>query len=238
MTASAIDSRRIRAAPASPNMRVLIPRLSLHARFEGVSDEPSPLDGRTARRERGRLAAIDAMFELVCEGKAPPSVDDIAARAGVSAASLFRYFDGIADLQRQTFERFVERYLPLFDRPIPTDGSRATRIESLVDARLRFYDEVGPLLALGRRNAATSEVGLAARDLMRSARADQVREALAPELASATPARAADLVAAVDGITSPEVWDVLREFHGRGPQQIRASWRRDVAAVVGAWEGV
>ena len=200
-----------------------------------VTDTPA-LDGRRARRERGRRAAIDAMFELIRAGKAPPTVDDVAAHAGVSTASLFRYFDGFADLQRQTFERFVERYLPLFERSIVTDGSRAERIEAFTDARLRFYDEVGPLLAMGRRNAANSEVGLAARDLMRSVRADQVRTVFAPELAGATPARAADLVAVVDTMTSPEIWDALREFHGRGPQQIRSSWRRDLAAVIAAWE--
>ena len=55
-------------------------------------------DGRRARRERNREAVLDALMELVKEGDDDPSVDDIAARAGVSYRSVYRYFDDRADL--------------------------------------------------------------------------------------------------------------------------------------------
>ena len=56
---------------------------------------------------------IDAAFALVQEGKIPLTTELVAERSGVSAASIFRYFDGLDDLQYQAYQRFRERYAPL-----------------------------------------------------------------------------------------------------------------------------
>ena len=37
-----------------------------------------PIDGRRARRERSRVAVIDAVFTLVRNGKVPPIAEDVA----------------------------------------------------------------------------------------------------------------------------------------------------------------
>ncbi len=47
---------------------------------------------------------------LILEGKAPPSAQDVAERAGVSVSSVFRNFDGLADLQRRALDQFQSRY--------------------------------------------------------------------------------------------------------------------------------
>jgi AcrR family transcriptional regulator len=218
--------------------------VSIYGTVGFVSSDDDPLsapiptrDGRRARRERGRLAAIDATFELILEGKYRPSAEEIAERAGVSVASVFRYFDGTADARQHALDRFVERFMPLLE--VADDvavGSRHERIATLVRSRLGFYERAGALLAAGRAHLHDGVSFVEARDRMRSARADQVRAYFAPELAGATPARAADLVSTVDSLTSPETWDVLREHHGRSRGQIRASWIRNVSAVVAAWE--
>ncbi|MEM7324954.1 MAG: TetR family transcriptional regulator, partial [Actinomycetota bacterium] len=54
------------------------------------------IDGRTARRERGRLAVIDAAFRLLESGE-PATTERLAAEAGTSTSSLYRYFDDLAD---------------------------------------------------------------------------------------------------------------------------------------------
>ena len=108
----------------------------------------TPIDGRRARRERGRIAVIDAMFDLLQEGKVPPGADAIAERSGVSVASIFRYFDGIDDLQLQTLERFRSRFEPLISASI--EGDLRARIAGLVGARLDLYEQAGAIMAVGR----------------------------------------------------------------------------------------
>ncbi len=84
-------------------------------------------DGRHARRERGRAAVVDALFEFLLEGRLPPTVDEVANRAGVSVASVFRYFDGIEDMQRHAFARFRTRFAHLYEIENAGRGSRAPR---------------------------------------------------------------------------------------------------------------
>ena len=79
--------------------------------------EETVVDGRRARRERNRLAVIDALFELLVQAERPPSVEEVAAHAGVSVSSVFRYFENLDDLQQETIERYFQRYAPHFEVP-------------------------------------------------------------------------------------------------------------------------
>lgn len=199
-----------------------------------MGDTAAPIDGRRARRERGRVAVIDAMFELLQEGKVPPGADAIAERSGVSVASIFRYFDGIDDLQLQTLERFRARFGPLIATTIEGDGP--DRIAGLVDARLKLYEQAGAIMAVGRLRALEHQPLVEAAARTRGALADQVRATFAVETAGRTPARAADLVAVIDALTSLESWDVMRKTHSRSRAQIARAWRRGIAALIDNWE--
>ncbi|HRE00682.1 MAG TPA: TetR family transcriptional regulator, partial [Ilumatobacteraceae bacterium] len=63
------------------------------------------VDGRRGRRDRNRDAVVDALLTLYHDGVLEPSADAIAEQAGLSARSLFRYFDDLDDLQRAAVER-------------------------------------------------------------------------------------------------------------------------------------
>jgi len=181
-------------------------------------------DGRRARRERNRAAVIDAMFELLREGRLPPTTEEVADRAGVSVSSVFRYFDGLDDLHGETIRRYFERFAPLFEVPAVPLGSRADRIAALVDARLELYETIAPIGRMARIRAA-SEPALA--DTLLDTRhrfARQVRDHLEPDLALADGADAGDRVALVDALTSFEAWDLLRSAHGRSRATIRRAW--------------
>ena len=191
------------------------------------------VDGRRARRERGRVAVIDAMFELLQEGKVPPAVELIAERSGVSVASIFRYFQGIDDLQFQTFQRFRERFEPLVRTSV--DGHLAARTNAFVQSRLDLYEQAGAIMAVGRLRALEHEPLVEASAQMRGVLADQVRATFAHETAGSSPARAADLVAVLDALTSLESWDVMRKTHARSRPQISRSWAQGIRAVVSAW---
>ncbi len=190
----------------------------------GALVESAAVDGRRARRERGRAAVVDAVFALLQEGHSPPAVEAIAERAGVSASSVFRYFDSIDDLQHRTIERYFERFAPLFAISSIGQGDLDDRIVSLVDARLGLYEVIGPLARLARARALDTPRLAETLAETRAMLAGQVREHFAAELARSTPARGDDLVALIDSLISFEAWDLLRATHGRSRQQIRRAW--------------
>jgi AcrR family transcriptional regulator len=191
------------------------------------------IDGRRARRERGRVAVIDAMFELLQEGKVPPAVELVAERSGASVASIFRYFQGIDDLQFQTFQRFRERFEPLVRTSV--DGDLGERTNAFVQSRLDLYEQAGAIMAVGRLRALEHQPLVEASAQMRGVLADQVRTSFAAETAGSSPARAADLVAVIDALTSLESWDVMRKTHARSRAQIARAWAQGINALVGSW---
>lgn len=192
----------------------------------------TPIDGRRARRERGRLAVIDAMFALLQDGKVPVSADMVAERAGVSVASVFRYFDGLDDLQLQTFERFRERFEPLLEVE-PVAATLHERIAAFVRSRLDLYEQAGAIMAVGRLRALEHEPLVAASAEMRGLLAGQVRSVFAPDVAAVD--GRSDLVAVIDALTSLESWDVMRKAHSRSRREIEMAWRRGIGAVIAAW---
>lgn len=197
-----------------------------------MGDLNAPIDGRRARRERGRLAVIDAMFSLLQDGKVPVSADMVADRAGVSVASVFRYFDGLDDLQLQTFERFRERFEPLLVVE-PAGHTLRERTSAFVRSRLDLYEQAGAIMAVGRLRALEHEPLVAASAEMRALLAGQVRSVFAPDVAQLT--SSSDLVAAIDALTSLESWDVMRKTHARSRRQIDAAWNRGIRALIGDW---
>lgn len=206
-----------------------MPRSSSAAPRSGPVTTPA-VDGRSARRERGRQAVIDAVVDLLHEGHAPPSTVDVTERAGVSEATLFRYFDTIDDLQLEATERFLSMHAHLFDIPQEGTGALDARVERFAVARAALWEVVAPIARLGRARA-FDHPGMA--DLLRAARRNQalqVERHFAPELAHLSAAQRADLVSVVAALTSFEAWDMQRHDLDRTPIQIRRAWRTAIAA--------
>lgn len=195
-------------------------------------DLSTTIDGRRARRERGRTAVVDALFALLREQGVQPPVEDIAARAGVSVSSVFRYFDGLDDLREHAIERYFEWFAPLFDVPELGDGPLAHRIEGLVTARLDLYQEIAPIAHVARLRALETPRFATTLASTRAGSVRQVRTHFAEELDGRTPARADDLVALIDSITSFESWELQRDTHGRSRAQIRRGWADGLTAML------
>jgi AcrR family transcriptional regulator len=191
-------------------------------------------DGRRARRERSRAAIIDAVFGLVQEGKVPPQVEDIADRAGVSVSSVFRNFDGLADLQHQALESFAPRFARLFVVDDAGDDLSA-RIRSHVRMRVELYAAAGGLMRVGRARALDHEPMVEGVARLRGRLADQARQRFAVELDRLSPAEAANLVAVIDAMTSPDAFDVMSSAHARTPRQISKTWITALDALLAVW---
>lgn len=189
------------------------------------------IDGRRARRDRNRAAVIDALFALLEEG-VRPSTEEIAARAGVSISSLFRYFDSIDDLQRQTIEVHFDRFGPLFDVPSIGVGDLEGRITRFVDARLELHTAVAPIARLARARAFDQPVIADTLAQARRSLASQIREHFAPELVTVSKDDADQAADAIDGLTSFEAWDLLSNTHGRSAEHLRRSWTAAIRSVL------
>lgn len=190
-----------------------------------MTTDISPVtDGRRARRERGRVAVSEAMIDLVFEGNIPPTADQIAERAGVSIASLFRYFESLDELRRETTEIYFERHGHLLEIDDIGDGPLDERIDNFVRSRARLYETTEPMGRLMRVRAnEVPEVG----DMLHRARvtrADQIRHHFDHELRTLSRARRDDLVTIIVTLTSFESWDQMCHAHGRTHQQLRRAW--------------
>lgn len=177
----------------------------------GRRAEGATVDGRRRRREQGRLDVVDAMIDLLLEEGEPATAERIAARAGVSPASLFRYFASVDELRHHAIARYLDRYRDLMGVPDPGEATRQRRIANVVAARVRYHETVAPVARIVRRQAhGVTEIGETLGQI-RSALADQLRRHFAPELASLRPAPRRELVAVLAALTSFESWDQLHE---------------------------
>lgn len=193
-----------------------------------------PIDGRSARRERNRVAVVDAAFALILDGKVPPSPADIAERAGVSVSSVFRNFNGLDDVQHQAVERFQERFAHLLlDHPDPT-APLPDRVGHFVRARIELYTVAGPVIRLARQRSLDHAPLADSVALQRSRLADQTLACFRSELATSTPARGSNLVALVDAMASPEAFDVMSGAHARTPRQISRTWNSGITTLLHA----
>ncbi|MGA0916288.1 MAG: TetR/AcrR family transcriptional regulator [Ilumatobacteraceae bacterium] len=190
------------------------------------------VDGRRQRTERGRAAVIDAMFDLIVEGHLPPAVDQVARRAGVSIATIFRYFGTLDDLQQETVARFVERFDHLLEIDRPGEGSATSLVRRFVDSRITLFSTVGLVMHLAWvRSLDQPRIAAAVRENRRRLR-DATEEHFASVLGPRS-ARRNGLVDAIDGMCSIEAWVSLTRIHDRSPDEIRRAWTAGVSRLVG-----
>src|SRR6266851_74460 len=173
--------------------------------------EHAVTDGRTARRDRNRLAVLDAVLELLSEGDLTPSPEAIALRSGVSLRSVYRYISHIDDLAHAAIDRHLERVGPLFAFDPIGEGPFGERVEAFVTARLRLCEAVAPVAraALARtrmRLAPASDIIGQSLNARRGLLRVQLSRHFAPELS--TFGRQADaILAAADALTQIETID-------------------------------
>jgi AcrR family transcriptional regulator len=177
---------------------------------DDVLDDSADLDGRHARRQRNRDAVVDAIIELHREGNLDPSSVEIAERAGLSARSIFRYFDDRDDLYRAAFERQQERVQPLLPIEVAAGAPLEDRIAAVVEQRLRLFDAVGQTAFASRLRAPFQPVIAENLSQGRAFFRSQLKKAFASELTAMPAAQAGALLAAIDVLCSYESYHLMR----------------------------
>ncbi|MFL5902632.1 MAG: TetR/AcrR family transcriptional regulator, partial [Solirubrobacteraceae bacterium] len=102
------------------------------------------IDGRTARARRTREAIVDGVLALLDAGDLRPSVEDIAAKAGVSPRSIFQHFGDRETLLRAVGMRQTERVSQIVEH-LPDTGPFDDRLEAFVEQRARVLEFITPV---------------------------------------------------------------------------------------------
>lgn len=100
-------------------------------------------DGRSARRDRNRLAVIDAAVELFSEGILRPTPTEVALRCGLSPKSVSRYFEDLDSLIAAAAAHQMERVFSLLQIHAIGEGALERRIDDFVQMRLEAHEVMG-----------------------------------------------------------------------------------------------
>jgi TetR/AcrR family fatty acid metabolism transcriptional regulator len=95
---------------------------------------------------------LDTAARLFCERKFHEvRMDDIAAEAGVSKGTLYRYFHDKDDLYHKLLDRAAAEYAAHIRRVAEQAGSARAGLEAVAAAAIRYFDERPHLLELIQR---------------------------------------------------------------------------------------
>lgn len=195
------------------------------------ADSPEPTDGRVALRLRNREKVIEALVELVTEGKVG-TIDEIVERSGVARRSIFRHFSDLSELLLAGMSSVMARSAPLSilkDRGV---GSLEDRIESFVDARLRTLAMMHPFRSGVNSRLADLDVVKAGVKAGTEMLVTQISIHFAEELEALPAAEAEQLVDAVYVVASYESYDILVRQLARPIDTVRATWRRAITSLL------
>lgn len=168
-------------------------------------------DGRRLRRGRNREAVVRALLALYNEGNLDPSAEEIALRSGVSARSLFRYFDDVDDLCQAAITQQQDDVRSLYEVSFDASADLRTRAAALVAQRAELFEAVESVATVSRLRAPfqllVADKLTEGRKYLRA----QLTRLFAAELGTVSPATAAARIAAADVLTSFESWRLLRD---------------------------
>jgi len=176
-----------------------------------MTDTDAVPDGRRLRRDRNREAVVQALLGLYREGNLTPSTDEIAERAGISARSLFRYFDDVDALVRTAVARQQEHLASLYGLSARPEQPLEERVERFVADRTRLLDAMGPVGQLARSLAPRQPQVAAELGRIRAVLRSQVVDVFGPELAVVPAAEHDGVLAALDVACSWEARHLLRQ---------------------------
>ncbi len=189
------------------------------------------IDGRTARRDRNRVAVLDAVLALFVDD-VDPTPENVALRCGLSPRSVYRYFEDRDELLRAAIERQLELIYPLQLIEALGHGTLDERVQRFVAARVSLYVAVAPLARAARRrvskNAAIGEQLRATRRTLR----EQVELQFARELGALVTSQRRDALSAIDALSQFESLEYFTETLALSPAVLRSLLARSTHSLL------
>jgi AcrR family transcriptional regulator len=171
-------------------------------------------DGRVLRGHRNRERIVAALRELVREGVARPSAEQVATAAGVGERSVYRHFRDMESLYGEIGRLVQSEVAELVEPAPPSDGTLTERIRGLVAWRARLFERIAPFERSGSLARFRSPVLQRQHANLGRTMRRQLQAVFRAELAG----RAAVLEAA-DAFTSIETWQRLRAEQRLDPKR-------------------
>jgi AcrR family transcriptional regulator len=180
----------------------------------GPVTQDAAVDGRLARRDRNRVAVLDAMIALFSEGDLDPTPEQVAKRAGISPRSVYRYFEDREALLRAAIAHHLDSVWDVYVFHGIGEGSFDRRLADFATHRVRLYETISATARATRHRAGTDEILRDQIELTRRALRDQVEKQFAPELDAMTPRVRRARLAAADALCELESLDHYRLHRG------------------------
>ncbi len=169
------------------------------------------------------------MLDLLNDGIARPTAQQVAERSGVSLRSIFRIFEDVENLHATAAAKQQDRVRHLFVNVDP-DGALDDRVDAIARVTAGVYATVAPVRRAALRAAPGSDVLQAELDRARVWLKREIDRVFATELAG----RDDDGItyAAVEAALSFEAWDQLRSGQRASATRTKAVTVRTVLALL------
>ena len=173
-----------------------------------MSTAALPQDGRRLRAVRTRARILEALLELIDEGRPEPTASEIAERAGVALRSIAQHFKTREQLLGALAEKHLAR-LPSSE-PATITGTFDERVVAFVTARGRALEASVAIRQMARSAEGRWEAISAAFKEVGKQRRKEVQRVFATELAT----KDAWVLDAADAVSAGSFWDSLRQAQG------------------------
>ncbi len=173
-------------------------------------DQTTRPDGRRSRSERSRNAIATAMLELIVAGTPHPSARQVAQRAGVSPRLVFHHFKDMEALYGKLMTLQAERLKPLLEMDIPSEAPFEERLAAFVDHRVTILEFISPVRRVIIGAEVVSPAIAAELDRLRAFKRQQTAAVFASEVSRLDAKTGAEVLAALQAVTSWTVWHSLR----------------------------
>lgn len=183
----------------------------------GTSRGPAPAgktDGRKLRSENTRSAVAGAYLDLLEAGDPRPTARAIADRAGVSERAVFRHFQDMETLLRETGEIQIRRVTADLPPPASADGPAAGRAAAVALRWCTVHEKVAPVRRIALLHEPFSPEIARRLAWARLTAQQEIETAFAAELAARDEETRRRAVAALAAAASWETWNELRSRHG------------------------
>ena len=96
------------------------------------------VDGRMERRRASRRKIIDCTRELIIEGYAEPTAEQVSHRTSLTTRTLFRHFPDMKSLYLEVLSEGRELALAVMDEPLPPGNTTQMLQHNRREARARL----------------------------------------------------------------------------------------------------
>ena len=173
-----------------------------------MSTAALPQDGRRLRAVRTRARILEALLELIDEGRPEPTASEIAERAGVALRSIAQHFKTREQLLGALAEKHLAR-LPSSE-PATVTGTFEERLVAFVAGRGRALEASVAIRQMGRGAEGRFEAIATAFKEVGRQRRKELQRTFPGELA----AKDSWVLEAADAASSGAFWDSLRQAQG------------------------